>query len=202
MSIGTPMIPATLESGPAWEIARLFPEQGHWDEADFLALNRLTNKFVELVNRRIEVLEMPTKPHQIRARRLADAIDAFCKARKIQGETVLAAYPVRVKAGRFREPDVVFAFDASRLGDDFAQKPDLVAEVVSQDRRRDLVEKRRDYAKAGIAEYWIIDREKQQVIVLALKGGKYLVFGESGVSERAKSRVLKGFEIDARMLVT
>jgi Uma2 family endonuclease len=114
---------------------------------------------------------------------------------------VHGAYPVRIAAGRFREPDVVFAFDPERLGEDYAEKPDLVAEVVSKDRRRDLVEKRRDYAKAGIAEYWIIDQEKQQVTVLALRAGKYVVFGEFKINERAASRVLKRFEIDVRKLV-
>lgn len=201
MSIESPMIPIALEKGPAWEVARLFPEQGHWDEGDFLSLNQLTNNLIELVDGRIEILEMPTKKHQKRARRLADAIDAFCEENNIEGETVLAAYPVRVAAGRFREPDVVFAFDPERLGEDYAEKPDLVAEVVSKDRRRDLVEKRRDYAKAGIAEYWMIDQEKQQVTVLALRAGKYVVSGEFKMNQRAASRVLKGFEIDVRKLI-
>ena len=37
---------------------------------------------------------------------------------------------------------------------------DLVMEVVSggrEDRKRDLVTKRRDYARANIPEYWIVD---------------------------------------------
>ena len=201
MSIESPTIPAKFKKGPAWVVATLFPEQGHWDEADFLSLNRLTNKAVELVDRRIEVLEMPTKSHQRHAAALRDALKSFCEQESIQSETVLAPYPVRVKAGRFREPDVVFAFDPEHLGEDYAEKPDLVAEVVSKDRRRDLVEKRRDYAKAGIAEYWIIDQEKQQVTVLMLRAGKYVVFGEFKINERAASRVLKGFEVDVRKLV-
>jgi Uma2 family endonuclease len=202
MSIEAPMIPPILEKGPAWEVARLFPDQGHWDEGDFLALNQLTNNLVELVNGRVEVLEMPTKSHQKRSVRLGRAIEDFCARSGIEGEVVLAAYPVRVAAGRFREPNVVFAFDPERLGEDFAQKPDLVAEVVSKDRRRDLIEKRRDYAKAGIAEYWIIDPEKSRVIVLGLRGKQYVVLGEFSASDDARSRILKGFTISARHLVT
>jgi Uma2 family endonuclease len=201
MSIEAPVIPPTLESGPAWEVARLFPDQGHWDEGDFLALNLLTNNLVELINGRVEVLETPTKSHQKRSARLGRAIEDFCERSGIEGEVVLAAYPVRVAAGRFREPGVVFAFDSASLGEDFAQKPDLVAEVVSKDRRRDLVEKRRDYAKAGIPEYWIIDPEKSRVVVLGLKGKQYVVAGEYSASDDARSRILKGFAIPARDLL-
>ena len=35
-------------SGPAWDIARLFPEQGAWSEQDYLELN--TNQLVEFSN--------------------------------------------------------------------------------------------------------------------------------------------------------
>jgi Uma2 family endonuclease len=190
-----------LESLLPRKIARRFPEQGQWSETDFLSLNRLTNKFFELMDGRIEFLEPPTKSHQLHLMAFLKAINEYCTQCKIECDLVHGAYPVRIAAGRFREPDVVFAFDPERLGEDYAEKPDLVAEVVSKDRRRDLVEKRRDYAKAGIAEYWIIDQEKQQVTVLALRAGKYVVFGEFKINERAASRVLKRFEIDVRKLV-
>src|SRR3712207_3713834 len=110
MSLDTPPTPSSLPPGPAWEVARLFPDQGDWEDGDYLLLNRMTNRLVELVNGRIEVLEMPTKSHQRRARTLADAIDAHCKGKGIAGECVLAAYPLRVSRRRYREPDVVFAF--------------------------------------------------------------------------------------------
>ena len=35
--------------------------------------------------------------------------------------------------------------------------PDIVVEVLSSDRNRDLVRKRQVYAEAGIPEYWIVD---------------------------------------------
>jgi len=44
------------ESEPAWEIARLFPHQGHWSSFDYLDLARQTNNLVELADGRIEVL--------------------------------------------------------------------------------------------------------------------------------------------------
>ncbi len=56
----------------------------------------------------------------------------------------------------------------------------LVVEVVSpgepgdqSNYDRDYVEKRREYAERGIPEYWLIDPERQVVLVLTLRGQSY-----------------------------
>ena len=46
--------------------------------------------------------------------------------------------------------------------------PDIVVEVLSSNRRADLVRKRELYEAAGIAEYWILDGDADTVTVLAL----------------------------------
>src|SRR6266700_3168791 len=103
MPLMMPPVPRTLRKGPAWQIAELFPDQGDWDEQDYLLLNGMTNRFVELVDGRVEVLEMPKKSHQLRAAELRDAIKAFCKPRSL-GQVILGPYPVRTIPGRYREP--------------------------------------------------------------------------------------------------
>ncbi len=58
--------------------------------------------------------------------------------------------------------------------------PRLVVEVVSsgkKNRDRDLVDKRKQYAERGIAEYWLIDPEQQCITVLKLGAGEYRDFG-------------------------
>jgi Uma2 family endonuclease len=58
--------------------------------------------------------------------------------------------------------------------------PQLVVEVVSpgdENRDRDYIYKRDQYAARGIPEYWIIDPELQVIVVLALEGSSY---GEVG----------------------
>jgi Uma2 family endonuclease len=58
--------------------------------------------------------------------------------------------------------------------------PQLVVEVVSPDhdnRDRDYIHKRNQYAARGIPEYWIIDPELQVVVVLTLEGSSYREVG-------------------------
>ena len=50
-----------------------------------------------------------------------------------------------------------------------AGAPDIVVEVLSSDRNRDLVRKRRIYAEAGVLEYWIWDLAQDTVTVLELQ---------------------------------
>ncbi len=57
--------------------------------------------------------------------------------------------------------------------------PALVVEVVSpgepgeQNYDRDYIEKRREYALRGIPEYWIIDPNRQIILILTLQGQTY-----------------------------
>jgi Uma2 family endonuclease len=102
---------------------------------------------------------------------------------------------------KFREPDVVFmlAEHASRITEDYWIGADLVMEVVSSsdnDRRRDLVEKREEYAKARIPEYWIVDPELGQITVLVLDGPAYAVHGTFARGQQATSKLLPGFSVD------
>ena len=53
--------------------------------------------------------------------------------------------------------------------------PDLVVEIISSDRNRDLRMKRDLYAGAGIPEYWILDPVNDVLTVLELSGDEYVV---------------------------
>jgi hypothetical protein len=114
---------SAVQPHPAWDVARLFPNQGHWTEGDYLVLNRNTNRFVELVDGEVAALEMPTRSHQRTVLYLRDRLRDFTHPRQL-GEVVIAPYPVRLGSNRFREPDVVFMLDehADRLGEDFAER--------------------------------------------------------------------------------
>ena len=52
--------------------------------------------------------------------------------------------------------------------------PDIVIEILSTDRNRDLVRKRQVYEEAGIPEYWIFDCLNDAALQLELRDGHYV----------------------------
>jgi len=194
-STSSPMRPPQ-ESGPAWEIARLFPHQGQWSDTDYLSLN--SNQLVELSDGYVEVLPMPKTSHQRIVCFLFQALLSFVSARHL-GEVLFAPLRVRLREGKYREPDIVFMLreHADRIGEDYWDGPDLVIEVVSEDDpARDLVTKRREYAEARICEYWIVDPQHRQLTVLKLTSQGYVVHGEYGAGQAAASSLLDGFNVE------
>ncbi|WP_445629461.1 Uma2 family endonuclease [Nostoc sp. DSM 114167] len=81
--------------------------------------------------------------------------------------------------------------------------PILVVEVVSpgQDNRdRDYRYKRTEYAARGIAEYWIIDPEKQQITLCLWVNGQYEDTIYTGNTPLA-STIVPGFKLSAAQIL-
>lgn len=191
---------AFTEPEPAWDVAKLFPPQGQWTEGEYLRLTESTNKLVELTDGNIRVLEMPTTSHQLIVEFLLDVFRAFVKPNGL-GLVLFAPLRVKIRNRKFREPDLVFmlAEHADRMGDEYWIGADLVVEIVSnskEGRKRDLQEKRDDYAEAGVPEYWIVDPMEKTISVLELEDGRYVTLGEFKVGEIASSKLLPGLDVD------
>lgn len=199
--ITSPNWPRSKVGEPTWQVAFCYPTQGNWTEEQYLAFDRGGGRLVELVDGRLEVLPMPTFYHQKLVAYLFSMLSAFVKQFQL-GEVVFAPMPVHLNKKHYREPDVVFMRPERIAGREYPELADLLMEVVSEDpesRRRDLEEKRRDYATAGIPEYWIVDLKEQSVTVL-LDGNQYRVHGEFKAGDTATSALLSGFTIDVAEL--
>ena len=182
---------------PAWEIAHLFPLQGAWSEADYLALE--TNHLVELSDGYIEVLPMPSERHQDIALLLATLLRAFVTGKRL-GKVLIAPFRIRLRADKYREPDVMFMLreHSDRRTENYWHGADLVMEVVSpDDPKRDTEVKLREYAQAGIPEYWLVNPLTEKVTVFTLaEEESYHIHGEFAAGETAGSRLLDGFTVD------
>jgi Uma2 family endonuclease len=189
-----PVVRISRKGEPTWEIAMLFPPQGEWSEGEYLSLE--TNRFVELSEGCLEFLPMPSPVHQLIVAFLYETLWAFVKSNNL-GMVFFAPLPVHLGPGKYREPDIVF-LRTGRLKD-LRKQPegaDLVMEVVSEgeeNRLRDLNIKRREYAAAGIAEYWIVDPQEQRITVLTLDGPIYREHGVFAPGTTATSLLLPGF---------
>jgi Uma2 family endonuclease len=181
-----------------WELARLFPRQGDWTEAEYLEFE--AEDRIEYLHGCLEFLPMPTRSHEMIVKFLFRLLDDFVRARRM-GEVFANGYKVCTIAGAFRLPDVFFVRHDRPQSEQHSSGADLCVEVVSggrEDRSRDLDEKRIEYAAAGIPEYWIVDPETKTTTVLTLEGSVYRVHGEFMPGDTATSLLLPDFAVDVR----
>ena len=133
----------------------------------------------ELVDGVLSEEESPDSPHEVIVSALLYVLLTWARAhgaRVLPSETTYALSP-----GRGRTPDIsVFATRERKLPRRGATRhpPDLMIEVVSpspRDRRRDRIEKLREYAVFGVRWYWLVDLETRSLEVLELGAdGRYL----------------------------
>ncbi len=175
-------------------LCEFLPRQGCWSDEGYLWLTDHGNRPVEFTDGFIEELPLPTSTHQAVLSFLYVLFRAWIRPRG--GIAAFSALRMRVREGKFREPDILLLRDRSdpRYQDRYWRGADLVAEVVSPDHPdRDLVDKRADYAEAGIPEYWIADPRDETLTVLVLRGEAYVEHGRYGRGETAVSVLLEGF---------
>ena len=176
------------------------PPQGAWSDSDYMWLAGHMARHVEMTDGRIEEPPMPTETHQLVLQFLYRAFVACVEP--LGGIVLFAAFPLRIREGKYREPDLLMLVDAAdpRRADTHWTGADLVLEVVGpDDPARDYVVKRGDYAEAGVPEYWIVDPRTETVTVLVLRGDAYIEQGAHGRGETADSPLLTGLgvEVDA-----
>ncbi len=191
----TPGLPALDE----WKtfVEEILPRQGEFTEEQYLALTDHTNRLVEFNDGCLEVLPVPTEQHQAILEFIFLAFREFIKPRG--GKVRFAGLRVRIGPRKFREPDLVLLRSArdERRQDRFWTGIDLALEVVSREKpERDLVQKRAEYAEAGIEEYWIVNPQTETITVLRLDGGAYAEVGCFRRGESAASTLLPGFGVD------
>lgn len=153
----------------------------------------------ELWNGRLIREAAPGYGHQRIVLWFARALSDFAEPRGL-GRVVTAPIDLVLAPDTCLQPDVAFVAKANlhRVKRAIQGPADLVAEVVSPWRpRSDWERKRRCYERFGVREYWILDPKARIVEVLALAaGGSYRSAGRWRPGGTARSRLLKGFEID------
>src|SRR5688572_24245495 len=153
---------------------RPMPERMTYEE--FLAYP-FENPHVEWVNGRVEPMASVTDKHAVVFGFLHTILDLYTE-RKDLG--VIRGDPFNMKIGPKlpgRQPDILFLSKANmaRLRPDHLDGPaDLVIEVISPgSRRKDRVDKFREYERGGIPEYLIADPDYNLVELYRLTDRRY-----------------------------
>jgi Uma2 family endonuclease len=154
-------------------------------------------KRYELINGELFELTGPTTKHQWSSSRLYTRLDGFVQQRQL-GLVFYAPIDVYFTPYNTVQPDIVYV-SRERSGIIRAQKiegaPDLLMEVLSASNRgHDVVTKAAVYASFDVLEYWLVDPERETILVQSLRDGVFVPV-ESG-DGIARSLLLPGFEVD------
>lgn len=148
--------------------------------AEYLALPEIDEyRWLELDDGELYFMPRPRRRHQFVKDSLVicfgDHLNSFDEPpAEAYSELVVI---ISQETGRILIPDLsIFVRKPGDRSDISAagRIPDLVIEILSTDRNRDLVRKRQLYAEAGIAEYWIFDPRNDTVLPLELRDGEYI----------------------------
>lgn len=144
--------------------------QGQYTIADWENLPDGTR--MELIDGVFHDMGQPSVRHQVIVQEIASAFRDFVRTNK--GKCLPVISPIGVQIDRddknMLEPDLIVVCDPERFGETngkwLAGEPDFVLEVLSpSSRKRDMTVKLHKYGKAGVREYWIIDPDRETLIV-------------------------------------
>ena len=166
---------------------------------EFLALGETDGKW-ELDDGVLYIMASGTPDHQFLMRWLCRPIEDYFleferpPAQLLHEMTTILSRELQ----RAPEPDVVIVLNERRdiIGRSRVEgAPDIVVEILSTDRNRDLVRKRQIYAEAGVLEYWLMDPRNDTVTPLELQDGAYVERAALGVGDVLTTPLLPGLEI-------
>lgn len=178
-------------------LLEVLPRQGEWSADEYLWLTDRTSRLIEYSDGYLEVLPMPTDEHQAMLKHIFRILDTLLE--RMGGTVMFAALRLQIAPRKYREPDLLVLLSATdpRRQSRYWLGADLVVEIVSPDApKRDTVKKRREYARASIPEYWVVNPLNETITVLRLEGNRYVEHGVFARGSTATSALLPDFSVE------
>jgi Uma2 family endonuclease len=152
----------------------------------------------ELIEGELLMTPSPVTRHQRISRKIEFILEKFVTENNL-GEVFYAPMDVYLDDENVVEPDILF-ISKERLniiGEKNIQgAPDVVIEIISESSAyRDMVQKKKLYAKYGVKEYWIVIPEEGSIEIYALADNKYNLRRAYNKDETLESLFLKGLNI-------
>jgi Uma2 family endonuclease len=143
---------------------------------EFIAVDFQEGWLYELARGVVEVAEIPRPWHGRIVRRVARMFDDYDARHPGLIKYSAGSGECRMRLPGMvsdRHPDQAIYLDPEPPGPRVWTKwiPHIVVEVVSPGgEHRDFIEKREEYLRVGVREYWILDAENRRMIVLSREG--------------------------------
>lgn len=123
----------------------------------------------ELIDGQIYYMSPPSRTHQKISWKLHQAIANYIDSKGGKCEVYAAPFAVFLNEDdiNYVEPDISVICDLSKLDDKGCHgAPDWIIEIVSpSSKSKDYMTKLFKYRASGVREYWIVDPDKQMVMV-------------------------------------
>ena len=152
----------------------------------------------ELIDGKFYDMAPPSRIHQKLVSGLHFVIRKYISDHHGSCEVYPAPFAVNLDADDkdWVEPDVSVICDSNKLTDrGCSGAPDLVFEIVSpSSRKMDYNRKNTLYSDAGVREYWIVDPEKDRVIVYNFSGDESI--NEYTLEDSVKAGIYEELVID------
>lgn len=155
---------------------------------------------MELDEGELYIMPRPRTGHQFLQLRVVGYVDRYLDEFDDPPAQVLhdVIVALSLESSILLAPDLVIILQSSSavVTDRMVEgPPDIVMEVLSSDRRRDLVRKRQLYAEAGVPEYWIFDPRADTVTPLELRHGEYFERAALTADDTLTTPLLPGLTI-------
>lgn len=173
------------------------PKQGEWTYDDYIKLPD-DGKRYEILNGVLLLMPSPKDSHQNAAFEIASHLRTYVRLAGL-GKVRMAPLDVKLNDKNTFQPDVFVVLNEhlERLTEDGVMgAPDLTVEVLSPSTAlEDRVDKHREYALAGVPEYWIVSTERRTVEVFTSEGRKYRSLGIFSGKDTLPSKIIPNFPV-------
>ncbi len=157
----------------------------------------------ELIEGKLLMTPAPVPRHQRISRKIEFILEKFITENDL-GELFYAPCDVYLDNENVVQPDILFISKErlNMIGDKNIQgPPDLAIEIVSESAAyRDLVQKKRLYARFGVKEYWIVLPKEESIEIYTLKDNTYLLSSTYNKDNILESACLKGLRIELKRI--
>jgi Uma2 family endonuclease len=136
--------------------------------------------FCQLINDVLIMSPAPTTPHARVQRKFFSTLNNYVEKKQV-GEVFFAAVDVYLNRKNAYQPDILFVSNERKNiieRNGIFGAPDLVIEILSEDRNYDLKKKKSVYEQSGVTEYWVVDPETKWCEGFILENGVYKSLGE------------------------
>lgn len=143
-----------------------FPKNRKYTAEEYFNENPETNRHIELRDGEIVSLASPSVIHQRISGGIYRKIGNFIDSNNGKCEPFISPLDVRLDDYNVVQPDIFVICDPSKFDNKRCYgAPDWTIEVLSENRKDDLINKLALYQEHGVREYWIVDPKNEKTLV-------------------------------------